>query len=59
MSLEFISLNIFFIKCLFLCLVIFHIHLYLIHIFCVSLLSFGFVLDFFFICLNVFIVKSV
>ena len=37
----------FFIKCLFLCLVIFHIHLYLIHIFCVSLLSFGFVLDFF------------
>ena len=32
----------FLIKCLFLCLAIFHIHLYLMHIFCVCLLSFGF-----------------
>ena len=47
MSLEFISLNIFLIKCLFLCLAIFHVHLYLIHIFFVCLLSFGFFLDFF------------
>ena len=42
LCLECISLNNFFVlKCLFLCLVIFCIHLYLIHIFCVCLLSFG------------------